>query len=783
MEDIDVRLVIKRLLKKWPVFLLSLTLAFGLGFLYLKYTPKKYQVTSSLQLKDDQLNQKESTKEKFINGINLAEGTSQLEDELAVLSSYSTFQQTVEDLNQYVSLYRFDPQLGKLGKFFSKEIYYEDIDIQIDQNFNQAVEVPIYLTFTNSKYFVVNIDEDYAPLYNYKKHASEGTKSDVSFEQRGTVGERFSSPYGTFTVKMQPGFEPAAGARYYFVMHTLKYLAEMYQGRTNVAPLSEKSNVVNISLKGTLPNKEIAFLNSLTNVYIKNDLEKKNRIGQKTISFIDDQLSSVSSTLEGVENSLEQFRSNSQVVDVSTTAQTLSNQLNELMKKQSELNTQNEYFRYIGEYVKNSADSNTNNVLAPSSAGIQDPSLNSLLTELTILSGKRAEVSYNSKGDLNPRLKVLDEQIAYTKKAISENIQNLIRSSNITMKENQERIAEIKKNINRLPKDEKNLKGIQRKFLFNDNIYNYLLEKRAEAGITVAASSPDKYIIDPPRQIGSKPVEPNGMFVMLICLIAGLMLPTGFIFARDYLKDVVENEKQVQAYVALPVVESIAYVEPAKFKWKAKSVNLALQDSFRFLRHQINFLSRSQQVKVIGFTSAASGEGKTFCASNLANSFAASGKKTLLIDLDFYNSRLASLLNGELQPGYRDLETSQFDQVIQATQETNLFFVSVGGDKSDGSEGIESPEDLRLESFLNRCRKEFDFIILDTPPVGITPDYLTISKYVDYSLIVVRDQFSTKENLQRIGKVVENNAIKGGIIYNGVKHLKNHLEYYRRKAV
>jgi tyrosine-protein kinase Etk/Wzc len=270
---------------------------------------------------------------------------------------------------------------------------------------------------------------------------------------------------------------------------------------------------------------------------------------------------------------------------------------------------------------------------------------------------------------------------------------------------------------------------------------------------------------------------------MLICLIAGLILPTGFIFARDYLKDVVENEKQVQAYVALPVVESIAYVEPAKFKWKAKSVNLALQDSFRFLRHQINFLSRSQQVKVIGFTSAASGEGKTFCASNLANSFAASGKKTLLIDLDFYNSRLASLLNGQLQPGYRDLETAGFDPIIQTTQEANLFFVSVGGDKSDGSEGIESPEDLRLESFLNRCRKEFDFIILDTPPVGITPDYLTISKYVDYSLIVVRDQFSTKENLQRIGKIVENNAIKGGIIYNGVRHLKNHLEYYRRKAV
>jgi tyrosine-protein kinase Etk/Wzc len=497
MEDIDVRLVIKRLLKKWPVFLLSLALTFGLGFLYLKYSAKKYQVSSSIQLKDNHASEKESTKEKFINGINLAEGTSQLEDELAVLSSYATFSQTVEELNQYLSLYRFDPTLGKMGKFFSKEIYQEDIDIQLDTNGVQAVEVPIYLTFTNDKYYEVKINADHAELYSYKNHRTEGQKNDVSFAQRGTVGERFSSPYATFTVKLQPGFSPQPGARYYFTAHTLKNLAEQYQSRTSFSPISEKSNVVNITLKGTLPEKEIVFLNKLANVYIRKDLEKKTQIGQKTIDFIDNQLSNVSSTLEGVENSLEKFRSNSQVVDVSTTAQTLTSQLNELTRRQSELNTQNEYFRYIGEYIKSNSNAEGSTVMAPSSAGIQDPSLNSLLTELSILNGERASVSYSSKGDQNPVLKVLDERISYTKKAITDNIRNLIQSSNISLKENQQRIADIKRQLGRLPKDEKNLKGIQRQFLFNDNIYKRALPWRPVAPTSTSLTPPGRSAANP----------------------------------------------------------------------------------------------------------------------------------------------------------------------------------------------------------------------------------------------------------------------------------------------
>ncbi|MBC7919457.1 MAG: AAA family ATPase [Ferruginibacter sp.] len=780
MEEVDVRTVLARLLKKWPIFLLSLALTFGISFLYLKSTEEKYRVQSSIQLKDESLSEEQTAQQNFTTGIRVVGADAELEDELGILSSYSTIRQAVQKQNNFTSLYRYNNNLGKTGRYFAREIYQEDLLIELDLAANQVIEAPIYLSFLDENTFSVNLEIPKATLYNHKNHTPLGIVQIGAFEGKGTVGKPFRSPFANFTLKLKPGFIVRKKDDYYFKAHTLRALTESYQARLVFAPLSAKSNITSVTLQGSSPEKEIAFLNTLASVYIENDQQKKNQLGQKTIRFIDRQLTSVSDTLQKVESSLEKFRKSTNLVDVNVTSEALAAQLSEAEGRQTELRTQNDAYQSIREYIARNEQGT--DLLAPSTAGLDDPSLNNLLTKLADLSGQKSTVEYSSSGNNNPVLNQLNKEIKATKRALSENIRNLIQQSNSALAQNRRRIAELSQSVGRLPKDERSLNNIERKFDLNDNLYNYLLTKRAETAISIASSVPDKNIIDPARQIGGGPVSPNRMFTFLLALLAGLVLPAGLIFAREYFKDVIDSEKQLASLTPLTVVESIAYLKPRKGWTPGEYV---LTDGFRFLRHQFDFLSRSKQIKVIGVTSATSGEGKTFCALNLATSFAKSGKKTLLIDFDFYRPALAALLQVKDAPGLRDYASNGHGGVAPITQASrvkNLFLVSAGGKAEATADGLEMLEEAKLESFFKGCRDEFDFILLDTPPLGITPDYLTISKYVDYTLLVVRNGMTEKAHLNRLNKIFEQNAIKGGIIYNGVESTNQYGSYLKKIA-
>jgi len=185
---------------------------------------------------------------------------------------------------------------------------------------------------------------------------------------------------------------------------------------------------------------------------------------------------------------------------------------------------------------------------------------------------------------------------------------------------------------------------------------------------------------------------------------------------------------------------------------------------------------------VLGITSAVSGEGKTYCAYHLAESFASIGKKTLLIDFDFYNSQLTHSLKLDKARGYLDYIASGDDKIIHETAKPNLFLVPVGQANILQVGGIDSHEDRILEQFIQTCRQEFDIVLIDTSPIGITPEYLTLNKHVDYTLLIAKDQVTEKSDLQRIAHLMEQNHIKGGIIYNGVQGLKVNFNYYRRNA-
>ena len=259
-------------------------------------------------------------------------------------------------------------------------------------------------------------------------------------------------------------------------------------------------------------------------MYLQNELYKKNQLGLKTIQFIDNQLAGVSDTLRQVEGSLEHFRSRNNILDVNSTANNLTANLDKLEEDKADLEVKLKYYTFLANTLKKESD--ISDIVVPSALGLDDPLLNNLLLELSKLYQERTGYNYNAKEN-NPLIEIVDLKIRNSKKSISENVRNMIEVTSIALTDVNNRIFKIQKNLNALPKNERELVKIQRSFEFNDNVYNYLLEKRAEAGIAIASNSIQKTIVDRPYQVGSVTVLPiQKLYMALHCLLVwGQRLP------------------------------------------------------------------------------------------------------------------------------------------------------------------------------------------------------------------------------------------------------------------
>ncbi|MGV3502909.1 MAG: GumC family protein [Adhaeribacter sp.] len=753
-------------------------ISLSLAGAYLKITDKHYLVETTIQLKDQSLGDKGTAQGKFISGFELLETDSELGDEIGVLTSYSTIRQSLANGGFEISCFQFPAGLGAAGKLLAKEVYPAPFELSFDTAGWHLMYTPIYITLLNDKQYRLQIaaaapsDGNTLSLYSFVSQKTIPRKTAVQVDTTLNLNQAFNTSFLRFRLNRLPaeGWEP--GAAFYFTIVSLDDITESYRSRLNTAQISEGANIVSLGLSTAVPQKDIAFLNALNQVYIQNELQKKNRLGEKTIGFIDVQLQEVAAALQTAETKLESFRARSNIIDVEVTSQNLSGQLFALEEKQAQLRVQNKYYSDIYEYIRRNKD--VTDILAPSSAGIQDASLNNLLMQLSALNEKKIAIDYSSS-KLNPVLDVIERKIAAIKRTLLENISNLLAANKIALQENSRRVEEIKQHFKRLPGNERDLVKINRGFNFNDNIYNYLLQKRAEVGIALASNLPDKSVVDAPRQIGKGPVRPNQVFVFLLAFLAGLVLPAGFIFIRDFFHTKLENEEQLKYLTDIPLLERVAQVKK-KEKGMLQDGRPYLANTFRYIRRHIDILQLSREVKAVGVTSAKSGEGKTFCAVNLAQSFARAGQKTLLVDADLHQPNPEQHFKVAPRPGLSDYLRNGEEQIVQQTGIDNLDFVASGTPSVNPSDLLHQGY---LDKMLTNWRKDYDMIIFDTPPVGLVTDYFAFSSHIDFTLVVVRHEFSDLENLKRINKIIRENFVHAGLIYNGAEKMDYAEGYFQ----
>jgi capsular exopolysaccharide synthesis family protein len=525
-----------------------------------------------------------------------------------------------------------------------------------------------------------------------------------------------------------------------------------------------------------VPEQEADYLNKLMNEYIRYGVDNKNQTADSTIKFIDAQLMVISDSLSAAEEKLENFRLKNSFIDLSKEGMLIQNRLEKFQNEKTEFELQLQYYNYLSEYldIKNGGGT----IISPSVMGISDQVLIKLVNELSAYQKEMEKIGFNLGSD-QPAVALLYKQIEESREALRENVRNGIVGLKRLIDESGRKISGIEIEINKLPSTERKLINIQRKFDLNNTVYTYLLEKRSESGIARASNVSDNRIIDRASYYSSALIKPKARINLMIAIILGLILPMAGIVLIDFFNDKVIDKKDIMRKTKVPVIGYISHSEGKNEIAVVEKPRSSIAESFRSIRTVIKYFVKEDEVVVIAVTSTISTEGKTFISINLAAITAMLGKKVLLIGLDLRKPRINKVFEFENSPGMSSYLSGNcnYEEIIRKTQIDNLFYAPSGLIPPNPAELIETEQ---MKKFMERAKKEFDYIIFDTPPVAIVTDTLLLAPYVDVNLFIVRQRYTSRNTLDMIEHLNNQGELKNMAILINDINLSGYYGYGMR---
>ena len=748
-DSIDFKKYFFLILINWYWFVISIFISLGIAWLVNRYTMPVYQVTSTLIINDDSRGRGLSGYENMIPGMEIFRNQKTILNEMEILKSASIVERTIQGLD-------FDITYMGVGRSgFKEALLYKScpfIVIPDSTKYNQG-NYPVYIDLLSKTHYEVNIDGQF------------------NIKEKVAYGEPFSAGPFNFKIILQDAesFTPDQGySKYYFQFNSANFLINNFKSRLSINTNDAKrGSVLFLSMVGNSPQQITDYLNKLMEVYISRGLEEKNQTAINTVNFIDQQLTTLDTSLKIAEMDLQDFRLKNRLIDISAEGTMVFTRLEDLQNKRVMAELQTRYFNYLEEYIKNR--NNFNQVVAPATVEISDALLSSLITQLNSQLAEKTELLFSVQPE-NPKITLIDAKIEYTREALLDNINNLQKNNAISISETDRQIALSEKELDKLPATERMLIGIQRQYKVNDQIYTYLLQKRAEAAIAKASNVSDNKILDIAKVENAYPISPKSRSNNMMGLIIGLALPFAILILLDLTNNKISSRSEIERKSSIPIISTIGHnSDPGEIP-VFEIPKSGLAESFRGLRTNLQYMLRDKDQKVITITSTISGEGKTFCSSNLAAIFAMAGKKTLLVGLDLRKPKIHKVFNLENNIGVSTCLIGQttFKEIIKESKIANLYVAPAGPVPPNPAELLGSPA---MIEFINEARKNFEIIILDTPPFGMVTDSRIISRLSDLSLFILRQNYSTLNILELLQETYEKHEIgQMGLIINDIKN-------------
>lgn len=758
------------LILNWKWFVLSLIICMGTAAIYLRYVTPIYQASAKLLIKDN--DQNTSSRNTMLNSATLGmiSNSNGFDNEMEILTSHSLAQQVVRDLKLYVNYYRE-------GKVKDRLMYKDQpVNVDIDPGHLEALNATISLEIERkgNKYHVkgtyfVPVDQNQAD--------GPFTIDKTLTSLPATIGTRA----GILSFNSNSVVPMADGSVMKVFIMSPRMAASKYVGELNVAQTSKTTTIALLTMNDEDAQRAADYLQQLTICYNRQANEDKNEVARRTEEFINGRLEKINAELGNTEGQLESYKKRNNMIELKTNASAAFANADQFSQKLNDANTQVALLDEMQRYMDN--PSNRFQPL-PSNVGLTDMAATSLINNYNELVQRR-NLLLQSASESSPSVTPLTTQIEEMDKAIRRALKQARRNLDIQRNSVASQYGKYQGQVGESPEQERMLTQIGRQQEVKSGLYLMLLQKREENSISLAATADKGKLIDGPA-IGGQ-VSPKRSMILLIALILALAVPAGILVLLQFFRYKIEGHDDVARLTTLPILADVAVAsDSAKTKGEIvvhENKNNQMEEIFRSMRTNLQFIMEKDE-KVIMFTSTMAGEGKTFIAANLSMSFALLGKRVLLVGLDIRRPRLAHLFEiDDHKHGITNLlvkenitwETIE-EQVVPSGVSNNLSLLMAGPTPPNPAELVSRKS---LDDIFALLREHYDYILVDTAPVGLVTDTLQISRVVDTTVYVCRADYTPKESFELINGLHNDKKLpKMNIVINGIDMSKRKYGYY-----
>jgi capsular exopolysaccharide synthesis family protein len=731
--------LIRKYISYWPVFVISLGVFIGGAFLYLRKATLKYNATALILVKGEK---KSLISDDLITGALTASRSSNMENELQLMRSTGLMERVVVE-NQFNISYFL------LGRIKTTDLYLDAPFRLILQHVGDSSKG---LSLIVKNLTITGAQVEY------------GSKS-----QKKRVNLPWNTPYkinGKQFVLAPRGQNITTTASYMAIWSPIKQTAGEIASKLTIDWLDKKTSIIKVTILIENLQRGKDIVNALAKEYDRADLEDKNISSRNTIRFIDDRLEIVSNELSGVEGSLETYQGRNQIINAETQSSAAFSNSNTVSKELFDISIQKGVVQQLQAYF---SSPNNSDKLVPSSLGISDPTLSLLISKYNDLElRKQREKPLLSNNSLV--LKDLDNQINDVKGSVLESLQNITKNLNLQQANLEQTNNEYKQFLSSLPRKERVMQEIKRKQSITEGLYLYLLQKREEASISAGSANVSVYKqID--KASGWGPVEPNSKNIMLVSFLVGLLLPVGFIALGEKLNDKVTSREDITDKLNVPILGELVHITKRKTTGILVMSRDLVGEQFRIIRTSLSLSEKNQEQKVILVTSSDIHEGKSLIGLNLAAVLAVPGKKVALLEFDMRKPGISHNLGFKNEKGLSDYlsgDAKDLSEVYQVSEEIATLHIYPAGTIPANPADLLLSENIDL--LFELLKRRYDYIIIDTPPVGLVSDAFVLNKYSNTTIFVIRQRHTLKKQLDFLKDIVTNNRLNNlGLVVNDTK--------------
>ena len=708
----------------WYLFVIALVIAMGLATLKNRRWIPTYLSQGTIVIKENTGYGGSSL--SLMQGFGVDAGYKNVNNQMIMLGSYDLTSRVVD------SLPFLNVEYITQGRFKTRQLYRQTPILVEPKHIDARAYGILYQVNFNSDGSLRISSTDEAVDLNLVVHYGEPISCHL------------------FDIVIWPTELMVNSGKIYFRFRTHESLVDEFMSRLQLSFVTEGSTVLSLSMVSETPQRDCEYLDKLAQIYLLQNLEQKNEVAENSIRFINEQLKSLQASLQVSEGAMTDFRQENKFVDVNSYAGQLMGMIAGYDQQSMELRLRETYFDYLINYIHTNIESGA--VIAPTTMGVNEPILMGLVQQLNDLRIQRGELT-----EKNVYYAKYTKDIENVKKAIEEVVTSMRASLSIEKEDLKRRYAEVEKSIKTLPQKELQMVAIERNYRIDDNYYTFFLQKRAEAEIQKASNTPDNSIMDKARTTAIMNAKAKSKTTSTY-LIIGFLIPLVLIILSELLNNKIRSPKDVVKLKFFRLIGTLRHARNQNPTLVRASPRSSYAEMLRAIRTRIEFVLRRKEKMVICITSTESGDGKTFLSTNLAALYGMTGKKTLLVDLDLRKPNIHTKLgleNGLGASNYLIGDCEAEDIFIRNTP-FGFDFVRAGTIPPNPGELVHTD---KLVETIRKAREEYDYIIIDTSPIGLVPDAYAIIEQSDLCLFVIRcmqtNKAFCKQTLEQMSEVVD----------------------------